>query len=341
MGSTSHPIWFLRATLAFFVINALGAVMFFHWVEDFSWVNAVYFVATTLTTVGFGDINLAAAAGTSKLYAVYLMLSGAGTYSVLLALVVNQIVAVNLQTMFGARRGEMKDHIILCGHGNLGSRINEILSGLGNDVVVIESGVNRYSASLERSGATFVHGDAKHEGVLRQASIDTARCIVCATSDDLANLEVAIHAREINPSIRVVLSMHDRVLAQKVRRAFDFEEIYSQSGLAGPVFAHAAHDCRVQSAVEVGDTCHLVCRLTIQGLSGSTVAGLLDDYHAAVLDVSSAEGTRMERHSSYVFKRDDNVLVSLPNHQMETLYRANGALSPARPLELIGAGLHG
>ncbi|MEO1481630.1 MAG: potassium channel family protein [Myxococcota bacterium] len=316
----------LTAALGFLGANAFGAVLFFHYVENFSWVDATYFVATTLTTVGYGDINLASADHGSKLYAVYLMLSGAGTYSVLLALVVNQIVESNLQALFGRRRKVMKDHVILCGHGNLGSRINEILSELGDSVVVIEQGNNRYSEELEASASVVVHGDAKSEDALQQASIETARCIVCATSDDLANLEVAIHAREVNPTIRVVMRMYDRVLAKRVRGAFDFDQIFCQSGLAGPVFAHAARDNRVKSAIEVGGRCHLVCSLSVSessGICGVSVAELFDTHRVSVLGVTSESGDPVPFNSAYRAALGDSLTVTLPQERLEGLFAAN------------------
>lgn len=39
-----------------FVVVLIGGAVFFHFVENLSYIDAVYFAAMTLTTVGYGDI---------------------------------------------------------------------------------------------------------------------------------------------------------------------------------------------------------------------------------------------------------------------------------------------
>jgi len=53
-----------------------GGAVFYRFVEDWSWVDSVYFTVITLTTVGYGDLNPTTAA--SKLFTVVLILVGLG-----------------------------------------------------------------------------------------------------------------------------------------------------------------------------------------------------------------------------------------------------------------------
>lgn len=59
MNETPEPektdLQILRVFLIFMAVFATGAV-FFHLVEKLSYIDAIYFVAMTLTTVGYGDI---------------------------------------------------------------------------------------------------------------------------------------------------------------------------------------------------------------------------------------------------------------------------------------------
>lgn len=50
----SRKLWIV--TLSAMLVIFLGMV-FYHFVEGFSWVDAFYFCVTTLSTVGYGDIH--------------------------------------------------------------------------------------------------------------------------------------------------------------------------------------------------------------------------------------------------------------------------------------------
>jgi hypothetical protein len=60
------------AGLAILVL-ALGTVVY-HYVEDWSWVDAFYFSSVALTTVGFGDLTPSTDA--SKLFTVFYIFAG-------------------------------------------------------------------------------------------------------------------------------------------------------------------------------------------------------------------------------------------------------------------------
>ncbi len=61
--------------LVTFTLIVLGVgVVFYHYVEKFSWVNAYYFCVVSLTTVGYGDITPHTNAG--KIFTTFYLMVG-------------------------------------------------------------------------------------------------------------------------------------------------------------------------------------------------------------------------------------------------------------------------
>ncbi len=153
--------------------------------------------------------------------------------------------------MTSRRRGErewmsvmastFRDHVVLCGLGHLGSRILELLEAEGADVVVVErDGTSRFAIEAKERGNPVLIDDMRDDRVLNQAGIAHARCLIAATNDDMANLEVALDARRINPKIRVLIRFLDQRIGAKIQDAFDLDEAFSSAALAAPIIARKA-----------------------------------------------------------------------------------------------------
>lgn len=137
----------------------------------------------------------------------------------------------------------MKDHTVVCGLGEVGFRVLENLSSAGEELVVVE--VDEESLFLPEAEARKVPvlvGDMRQRAVLERAGIEHAGALIACSNRDLVNLEAALHARELNPDIRVVLRIFDPALARRVEVGFGFETASSSSALAAPSFARAALD---------------------------------------------------------------------------------------------------
>ena len=78
--------------LSLTVLVVLGAgTWFYHQVEGWSWVDALYFTVITLTTIGYGDLHPTTPA--SKIFTIFFIFIGLGvisTFIVLLAERANQ-----------------------------------------------------------------------------------------------------------------------------------------------------------------------------------------------------------------------------------------------------------
>lgn len=229
------------------LIGALAALAtcYFHFAENLSWIDAVYFVVTMMATVGFGDISLSKASAASKLVGILVMIASVTNTAVIFALITDSLLKKRLALSFGRRRIRQSDHIVVVGAGSVGMQVIEELLKRGESVVVIDSQENgRYLPAIYARRIPTVIGDAKLERTLRDAGLNNARALLSVTNDDLTNLEVGLSARLINSQIRVVLRIYDQLLAQSLRERLDIHFAFSMSWIAAEVLARFAEERR-------------------------------------------------------------------------------------------------
>ena len=190
----------------------------------------------------------------------------------------------------------MKDHIVLVGMGKLGYRTFRLLRRLGQSVVVIErDAACEFLDAVRTDGSALLIGDARHDRVLEEAGVAKARSIIIATNDDLANLEVALDARRMQPHIRVVLRMFDQNIADKVREGFDIQIAMSQSAMSAPAFALASIDRSIVSGYAVGDELVVMQRWSADAggpFAGRTVGEAMSQIGLSVVEHAPHGGPR-------------------------------------------------
>jgi voltage-gated potassium channel len=195
---------FRRARLglaALFVIVGGGTVGYL--MLGFSFLDAVYQTVTTISTVGFREVEPLTGAG--KVFTMALILAGVGTALYTFGVLVEGLVEGQLQELLGRRRMERRiarrsGHVVVCGYGRVGRAITARVAGAGQQVVVVD----RDPARL--AGLTFetVLGDANDETVLRSAGIERARVLVAALSSDADNLYLTLTGRSLGPQLFIV-----------------------------------------------------------------------------------------------------------------------------------------
>lgn len=231
----------------------------------------------------------------------------------------------------------MSGHIVLVGLGRLGYRSFTLLRKLGERVVVIEANPqNQFLEDVRRDGSPLIVGDARREHVLQDANIATARCVVLATTDDLANLEIALDARRLAPGIRVVLRMFDQNMADKVQEGFGIQIAMSQAALSAPTFALKAVEESIVGGVVVGDRLVVSMRTKIEAggpLEGRTVAEVIEQYGCGVVERRPARrapigaasdgqpGAELFPPPRTMLERGDEVMLEGPYERINELRR--------------------
>ena len=100
-------------------------------------------------------------------------------------------------------------YIIIIGCGKLGRTLAFELSDVGHNVSVVDSDAEKLAALGSGFNGLSVRGVEYDDGVLRQAGIARADCVVCATADDNLNITAALAARELFGVGRVIARVND------------------------------------------------------------------------------------------------------------------------------------
>src|SRR5262249_17965676 len=115
----------------------------------------------------------------------------------------------------------LRNHVIVCGAGRVGYRVTQQLLELGHQVLVIERReAAQFLGSLREAGVPVLIDDVRNPACLKRVNLEHAEAIICATNDDLANLNVALDARKLNAQLRIVLRLFDDDLVERVKENF-------------------------------------------------------------------------------------------------------------------------
>jgi Trk K+ transport system NAD-binding subunit len=198
------------------------------------------FPATTMATVGYGDINLIGAPGWLKVYDIGLMAISAVLLASVLALITDVLVRTRIDRARGRFPRPDRDHVIVCGLGKAGSRIIAGLRELDVPCIGVEQHEGALGVTIARTlEVPVVFADGGTPGTMAALNVQSARAVMAVTSDDLANLQCGLTARELNPAGRVVLRIFDHHLAERLDRSVDLDVTRSVSALAAPAFTAA------------------------------------------------------------------------------------------------------
>lgn len=184
----------------------------------FSLLNSVYQTVTTISTVGFGEIEPLSTNG--RIFTIVLILVGVGTALYTFTQLLETVVEGHVGDLLGRRRMEREiasvhDHVIVCGWGRVGKAIAEYVAHAGQQVVVIDRNPQRAETVPHLS----VLGDVTDDAVLEHAGIDRARVLVAAVDSDADNLYVTLSARTLRPDLLIVARSRSESADEKLRRA--------------------------------------------------------------------------------------------------------------------------
>lgn len=160
----------------------------------------------------------------------------------------------------------MAGHCIVCGMGDIGYRIAELLHRLGESVAVITDQVREERRqTAEALGVRVLLGDARNDRLLLDAGLASARVLIAATDKDLVNIEVALDARRLHPGLPVVVRLFDQELARQLETSFEIRRALGMSALSAPSFTAAALGEAILAGLTVHGAPYVVGRRRVEG----------------------------------------------------------------------------
>jgi Trk K+ transport system NAD-binding subunit len=170
--------------------------------------------------------------------------------------------AAELDPHDGAEAAQPR-RFVVCGGDALALRLAEELTTRyeGDVAVVLRSVYSGHGPRIaELPGVVVVEADRVDARALEKAGIASAAALALVTQDDAGNVDLALLARELNPSVRLVLRMFNMNLGAGVQQMLGDCKVLSTSEIAAPAFVTAALDERAPTCIDVSGHMLVVAR---------------------------------------------------------------------------------
>ena len=281
--------WVLAVVLGLLLVGTVLIKL----VRHESWWQSAYL--TILNTVAGASPDVTASVPEQVLQTVLTIISVA-LIPIITATVVEAAVRARLALATGGPAEPMRDHIVVVGLGNVGTRVVTALHEYGVEVVAVDHRSQARGVQVARDlDVPVLVGDATQEGILRAAYVQNCRALVVVSTNDVANLETALLGRSLSPDLRVVLRLGDGDFADRVERAFGLTISRSVSYLAAPTFAAAMTGREVLDTIPVRRHVLLVAELPVGAgsvLEGQSIGVLNRPHEARLLAIRTGRGAQ-------------------------------------------------
>lgn len=217
MKTWRRVLLLVAALLAVLAAGVVGYMV----IEGWSLLDAVYMTVTTVTTVGYREVR--ELSDTGRIFTIGLIVLGVGVMLYGLTTMVQYFIEVQWANLFGGRRmkdriSRLRDHIILCGYGEVGIEVARTLEKEGTPFVAVDTDQQALAKAIT-NGHLYIHGDATRDETLSEAGIQRARGLVATAGNDADNIFITLSAKGLRPGIFVVARADAQEAEPKLRRA--------------------------------------------------------------------------------------------------------------------------
>lgn len=209
----------IRSLGVLFLVGVISTIGY--WMAGWPLIDAAYMVVITIFSVGYHEVH---PIDTSflRVYTILVIVFGYAAVIYVVGGFAQMLVDGDFRHMLRIRKmaneiSKLKNHVIICGYGRMGSTLATQLAARHRRLVVIERDEHVVAKAAE-DGHLALHGDAIDEDVLVAAGVARAQTLATVLSDDAANVYITITARDLNPDLQILARGEQSSTVSKLHR---------------------------------------------------------------------------------------------------------------------------
>ncbi len=220
MKRTDNISELAKAGIYLLVLILIGMAWYTYY-EGFPPLDALYMTVITMSTVGFREVYELSDPG--KIFTIVLIMASLGIVAYFLSHITENFMRNQIGFFFGKykrnlKRKKMKNHVIVCGYGRIGTQVVEELKAYKQNIVVIDNNHDVIISQVDQP-IPFIEGDSTEDSVLLQAGIKEAHSLIATLPVDADNLFVVLTARALNPGLNIISRASSESSERKLRMA--------------------------------------------------------------------------------------------------------------------------
>jgi voltage-gated potassium channel len=186
-----------------------------------TWLDAVYMVVITISTVGYGETStLSPGQQVLTIGVIVFGISAAvftlgGFIQMMMEGEIDRALSVGRTTRAIER---LERHVVLCGFGRIGQILAHELKSKSQSFVVIDNDPEAV-AEAQNAGCLVLLGDATEEDVLVSAGVQRAQSLVTALPNDAANVFITLTSRNLNREMQIIARGEYQTTEKKLLQA--------------------------------------------------------------------------------------------------------------------------
>lgn len=208
--------------------------------EDWGPLDALWMVAISLTTIGYGEVHALSDAGRVFTLLIIVVWFGLGTFA--LSRVTQALVSGDLRQTIQRRAKErilkkLRDHFIVVGYGRLGRAVADELLLMDTEVCVVERDAGVVERLEKQGDFPVVQGEGADDNALVSAGIERALGMAITLPSAAEAVYVSMAAKQLNPRLRVVTRIAGLEATMRARRV-GADQVVSPFRIGGWRMAH-------------------------------------------------------------------------------------------------------